>query len=235
MNLSFRLPAKRIVLILWAIALLLCILSVAFTAYEWHLGVNNTYWIYQINDLFNVDQEGNIATWYNAMLWFMATVLTFVIAHFQLQQKNRWRFHWVGLAVLFFYLTLDEAAAIHEIFTIPLRESLSLGGYLDFAWVLVGIPFALIMMGIFARFVLALPKWTKRLFILAGLIFLGGAVGIEAISANEWYLHDGPTLLYSAINAFEEFFEMSGVIILIYALLRYAADHFSELTIHFEM
>lgn len=235
MNLSLHLTAKRIALILWALAALLCILSVALKAYEWQLGVNNTYWVYQINDLFSVDQEGNIATWYNAMLWFIPAVLSLMIACFHLQQKDRWRFHWLGLALLFFYLTLDEAAAIHETFTVPLRETLSLGGYLYFAWLLVGIPFTLIVIAVFGQFVLALPGWTKLLFVLAGLIYVGGAVGIEAISANEWYLHDGPTLLYSVINAFEEFFEMSGLVILIYALLRYSADHFKEIIVRFEL
>jgi hypothetical protein len=234
MTVSFQLPAKRIALILWAIALLLSILSVALKAYEWSLGVNNTYWVYQINDLLSVDQEGNIPAWYNAMLWFIATILSTIIAQFQFQQENQWRKYWAGLSLLFLYLTLDEASAIHELFTVPLREILNTGAYLYFAWLLVGIPFALLMIAIFGLFVLALPRQTKALFILAGLIFLIGAVGIEAISANEWYLHDGPTLLYSTINAFEEFFEMTGLVILIYGLLSYIASHIQEVNLRFQ-
>lgn len=222
---QFRIVPHIVLISLIAIALVLCLLSVGLRAHEWHLGVNNTHWAYRLSNMFSVNREGNIPSWFNASLLLTACLLSTTIARYQLAQQLPWRRYWVGLAILFLYLTLDEAGEIHEIFTIPLQEALDTKGHLNFAWVLVGIPFALMMGVIFLPFVLALPRHITILFLLAGGIYVGGAVGIESISANIWYENDGPTLTFSTVGAVEEFFEMTGVSLMIYGLLIYLSEH----------
>ncbi|MFP8877143.1 MAG: hypothetical protein VCB99_09590 [Myxococcota bacterium] len=65
----------------------------------------------------------------------------------------------------------------------------------------------------------ALPSKIRFLFILAALIYVGGAVGVER--ATDWYdVHDLlDTLAYNLWTAVEETMEMAGVIVFIYALL----------------
>jgi len=58
------------------------------------------------------------------------------------------------------------------------------------------------------QFVWALPKPTRNRFILAAAIYVGGALVIEVISANQYAVDEGRSLLYSAIGTTEEFCEM---------------------------
>jgi spermidine synthase len=89
---------------------------------------------------------------------------------------------------------------------------------------IVGIPVALAIAVIYLRFVIELPAHIRRLFILAAISYIGGAVVIEAFSANMWFLNDGGSLPYMIVGSIEEFFEMMGVITLIYALLQYIRE-----------
>lgn len=222
MSISIVLPRRRIVAGLVVIAVTLAVVGIGFTAYEWSLGVNNTYWALQASELFSLNHEGNIPTWFASTLLFSAAVLGVIIAHTQAVRQEKWVWHWRAFAVLFTYLTLDEASAIHEIFTSPLREALNTGGYLHFAWLIVGVPFVVLMGILFIPFVLRLPHHTRNSMIVAAFVYLSGAVVVEAISANQYYLNDGTSLLFSAIGTVEELLEMLGVIILLNGLLAYS-------------
>jgi hypothetical protein len=153
-----------------------------------------------------------------------------MVTRIKRQRQERYVGHWLLLSLVFLYLSIDEAAALHEKLTIPFQEneSLNVHGYLYFAWVLVGIPFVLFMGLVYARFLFHLPAQTRRHFLIAGALYVGGALVIEAVSANQWYLNDGTSLTYSAIGTVEEFCEMSGVIVFIYGLLTYIGSYVEQ-------
>jgi len=69
----------------------------------------------------------------------------------------------------------------------------------------------------FIPFLRRLPRPTAGLFILAGAIYVGGAVGMEIIGEPL----DSDTLTYNLLTAVEEGMEMCGVIVFMHALLRY--------------
>ena len=234
MTYTFQIQPRRMALILTIIALALAVISWAIVAYEWSLGVNNTYWVQQASELFNVTFEGNVPTWYTVVLMLIAALLSFLIAAYTIQQRLRWRLHWVGLMLVFLYLSLDEAAAVHEIFTTPTREAFNTTGYLYFSWMFVGIPTAIIIALLFLPFVWNLPVKIRLAFFLAGLVYLLGAVGVESIGAKLWYETDGlVTPLYTAVGGVEEFLEMFGIILAIYGLLVYLDTQVDMITIHF--
>lgn len=167
----------------------------------------------------NVNRESSLPAWYSSGLLLLAAALLAVNA--ALHRQERYARHWAGLAAIFLYLSADEAAAIHEEFTDPLQTALNTSGYLSFAWVIVGAAFVLVVGLLYARFVLHLPPATRRGMIAAAVLYVGGALVIESISANQWELDGGSSLLYSAIGTLEELCEMLGVIVLIYTLLAY--------------
>lgn len=234
MTYTFKIQPRRIALVLTGISLALAVISWAIVAYEWSLGVNNTYWITEASSLLNVTFEGNIPTWYTVLLLLIAALLSLLIAAYTIQRQLRWRLHWVGLMLVFLYLSLDEAAAIHETFTTPLREAFHTTGYLFFAWMFVGIPVAIVIALLFLPFVWNMPMKIRMVFFLAGLVFLLGAVGVESIGAKLWYETDGlVTPLYTAVGGVEEFLEMFGIILAIYGLLVYLDTQVDMITIHF--
>ncbi|MBL8155414.1 MAG: hypothetical protein JNM70_14615 [Anaerolineae bacterium] len=174
-------------------------------------------------DLFSVNAEQTIPTWYATLLLFGAAVLLAMIAVAQRQDDDRsWR-HWAGLAVIFVYLSMDEGAVIHEIVADGLQNTLNLTGYLTFGWQIVAVPLLIVFGLLYARFLWRLPARTRNLFILAGLIYVGGALIVEAISANQYDRDGGITFPYLAIATIEEMGEMLGATLFIFALLDYAA------------
>jgi hypothetical protein len=227
---TLTIPARRIAITLTLIALFLCLFSIALKTYEYSLPLNHSnYFLFNLSLLFNVNREQNIPTWFSSFLLFTAALLLLVIAYAHRQKQDRYSRRWFVLGLIFFYLSIDESAYIHEMFTEPLQIALNTQGYLYFAWVLLGIAFVGIVGLAYARFVWKLPPQTRWRFILAGAIYVGGALGVEVISANEWFKADGTSLLFSAIGTVEEFMEMTGVIVFIYALLLYLADYAPDL------
>src|SRR5687768_9446566 len=79
---------RRFSYILLGIAAMLGILSYSTAAYEWSLGVDSNYWVHEAALIFGVIYEGNIPSWFSALLIFVAASLAALIAS---QEK---RFFW---------------------------------------------------------------------------------------------------------------------------------------------
>ena len=180
-------------------------------------------------DLFSVNLEDSIPTWFSTLLLFLSNVLLTFIWGVKKRKDDRWKSHWLGLAIIFLFLSIDEGAGVHES-TIDLIESfVETSGYLAFSWQILYFPLILIFGVIYFRFLRHLPTQTIWLFTIAAAIYVGGAMFVEAISANRWYLDGGISFRYLFIATIEEWLEMLGASIFIYALLdfivvgRYAA------------
>jgi hypothetical protein len=174
-------------------------------------------------DLFSVNAEETIPTWYATLLLFAASVLLFFIAAIKRRNKEAYAYHWLGLGFIFLYLSMDEGAVIHEIFSDALQARFDTSGYLTFAWIIVFVPLVIVIALLYLRFLWHLPPSIRNLFIVAGLLYVGGAVVVEAISANLYDSGGGVTFPYLAIATVEETMEMLGVVVFIFALLSYAA------------
>lgn len=230
MTLTLPVQARRILLILAGIAVFLALQSI-FSQILFDLsGSDEDSFLSIYAQLTNSNLESSIPTWYATSLLLCCSVLLAVIALAKRIHQDKYARHWLGLAVIFLYMSLDEGAMIHEELTDPLRTIFNVSNYLYFAWMIVGVPVALTIALLYSKFVLDLPPHIRRLFILAGCSYIGGAVVIEAFSANMWYLNDGASVPYMIVGTIEEFFEMMGAITLIYALLLHIGQ--IELTIH---
>ncbi len=173
-------------------------------------------------DLFSVNAEETIPTWYATLLLFTAAVLLAFIALVKIRNKEPYGRHWLGLTAIFLYLSMDEGAVIHEIFSDSLQARFDTSGYLTFAWVIAFVPLVIVIALLYLRFLLHLPSSTRNVLIIAGLLYVGGAVVVEAISANQYDVGGGVTFRYLAIATVEELMEMLGVVVFIFGLLAYA-------------
>ena len=63
------------------------------------------------------------------------------------------------------------------------------------------------------------PK-TRFLFILAGCIYVGGSLGMELVD-GAWASRYGMDFFYFVLTDLEELMEMVGLLIFIYALLKF--------------
>ena len=174
----------------------------------------------------DLDVESNIPTFFSSFLLFSAGVLMGVIAWLHKRDKIRFRWAWNILAGIFIYLAVDESTKLHELLTPPLRAMFKTSGFFTYAWVLAAIPLVIILGIIFLPFLLNLSVKTRRLFIIAAVLYVGGAVGMEIIGAGYIANFGIETIGYKLLSTLEESLEISGLIVLIYALLDYIGLQF---------
>ncbi len=209
---SVPLPAGRTSLKLAAIAGVLLLLHVvsmqlyfnddlAFTN-SWRL----RYWHVSMLDL---DKEEGFGTWFSAAILLFTGQLLLLHAAAVRKSTDRWFPWWLVLGLGFVFLSVDEVAGMHEYLNTFLDETSDISGWTDVAlggMALVGLAFL--------PFLWALRRRTAVLFVIAGCIYLGGAVGVE-----RWTGEDVDSLGYNMWTTLEEGMEMGGVIAMIYAVL----------------
>lgn len=137
--------------------------------------------------------------------------------------------YWWGLAAIFLFLSLDEALALHERIVAPTQMLLGVSADRYFVWLL---PYALVMLVIaipYARFVLWLPVRTRRRFVLAGIVFLSGAVGLEIVGGLFHESSGQESMTFVILESLEDLLEMVGIVIFIYALMCHIVARHGEL------
>jgi hypothetical protein len=192
--------------------------------------------------LFYPGEEATIITWYSSFTLLLSSVLIAIIAVVKRKRGERYSLHWLGLSIIFLFMSMDEVIQLHEALGRPAIQSLlsdSLGltptGFIYHFWVVPGAAFVLIFALAYVRFLFRLPKRTRRLFLVAGTLFVLGALGLETLHAG-WVSAFGgaenlgnagemPKIIAAVLVSIEEFLEMSGIVVFIYALLAYIGTY----------
>lgn len=176
--------------------------------------------------LFNMDGEQNVPAWYSASVLLACAGLALLVGLAGRGADARLRSHWFGLAALLTFLSVDEAVAIHEGLASPLTDSLDLerDRWRNWAWVLPYSLFAVVFALVSIPFLRALPRSTAKGLVVAGALFVTGAVGLELIGAQA-YGDFGDSTGYLALVAAEETIEMVAVVVLVFTLLCHLRDH----------
>jgi hypothetical protein len=178
---------------------------------------------------FYVDLESSAPTWYSSAALGLAGGLLALIASAKFQSTDNHRWHWTMLSGLFFALSLDEIAMIHELPIDPLREYWRAGGALYYPWVVPGAALVGLVGLFYLPFYLSLPRPTQRGFLLAALLFVGGAIGVEMISAAHADVFGEENLDYALIVTLEELLEMLGIVVFVRSLLDHIERHLGGL------
>jgi hypothetical protein len=172
---------------------------------------------------FGLNRDGNVPTLYSAFLLFAAAAFLYLVYKGAKAKGEKNAFsHWLVLCFLFIFLGLDEATQIHE-FTSGIVKKIAdrpLPGFLRHAWI---IPYLLLIGAVglhYLRFVLKLPARTRNQFIVAGLVYVGSAMGLEMLEGM-YEARGGHALLVLQLQTIEETFEMLAVILFNYALMQY--------------
>ena len=180
--------------------------------------------------LFDLNREANIPTWFSSFLLILNAFILAIVAIPTKARQGPYFAQWFVLAVLFVYRSIDEGALLHEMLEKPTRRAFHVSGYLYFAWIIPAVGFLIVLAVYIRRFLFHLPRYTRWLFLIAGGIYVAGAVGMEMIGSNIYYTHGGhKPVSYYLWATLEETFEMLGLIIFFYALLDYAARYTPEI------
>ena len=185
-------------------------------------------YIYGLIPLFDFDGEMNIPTLYSSFALIIVSILLSVIALTYKRMDSSY-LPWLGLAIIFLFLSIDETTAIHERLQKPVRETLNASGLLYFAWVIpYGIALTVFVIA-YLKFLMSLPKNIMILFVVSGATFVSGALGFEMLGGMYVEVYGGESLLYAFLYTCEEFLEMLGIVIFIYTLLTYIVSQFKFL------
>jgi len=176
--------------------------------------------------LFDLDSEGNIPALYSGLALLLCSFLLAAISFAERGQVLRC-IAWAGLAFIFLFLGIDEWRTIHERLDGPVHDALDTSGLLFFAWIIpYGIAVIILAM-LYGRFIWGLPNRTRLLFVVAGSIFILGAIGFEALGGRHTELY-GRTGAYMVYSTIEEVLEMLGVVVFAYALAFYISTELRE-------
>jgi hypothetical protein len=169
---------------------------------------------------FDLDAESNLPTWYSAIALLACAVLLGRIATLTRRAHGRFAGHWRALGAIFVVLSLDEIARLHEHLG-RLQSVWHTHGLFYFAWVIPGAIVVLCLAVVFARFVLHLPPATRWRFLGAAVVFVTGALGVEAIGGWRAETMGMNNMTHSFIATIEEVLELAGVAWFLVALLQH--------------
>ena len=187
-----------------------------------------------LRPLLDLDKEANLPSLFSALLLVLVGALLALVALVQ-RQRHAGTAHWWVLAAIAAAMGVDEAASVHELLIEPTRRVLGgqPTGVLHFAWVVPGALVVAAFLVAFWRFHLRLPQPLRGRVQLAGLLYLGGALGVELLAGRHVSLHGADNLAYAAgLVTLEEGLELAGVLVAIHALLHHLAQLTPALEVH---
>ena len=193
-----------------------------------------TYWLkidYDIHitpEYFHFDKESNFPSLYSALALGFSSCLLAILAIFEKVTETKYAKDWKLLSLIFLYLAIDEACHIHEQFN-SLQKVINAEGILRFPWIIPASLLLIVFLIKFRKFIFSLPAKTKILFILAGTVYVLGAIGVELVGA---YFADSfglESINYLIVSTVEELMEMLGIVIFINGILIHIQSKFSKL------
>lgn len=202
-----------------ALVLIIVVLTVLSVAEQYVIHILDRADLEEFLIAVDLDAEANIPTWFSSIILLMCAPLLALIAMRTKRAGGRFVGHWWILSGTFVVLSIDELAQLHEHLG-RLHSVWNTHGLLYFAWVIPA-SLAVAVMGLaYLPFLAHLPPATRRRFICAGLVYVGGALGVEAISGWRAETMGMNNMTHSLIATVEEVMEMSGVVMFLNALLR---------------
>ena len=170
---------------------------------------------------FDLDEEANVPTWFEAITLALAAALLEVAARVRRSvEDGRW-VRWRVLSTGFLFLSLDEVASIHERFRLPMAMLRNVPGFRAFSWVVPGALLVALLFAFFLPWLRTLPVRTRNGLLLAGAVYVAGAVGFEAIGGIAAITVGMDNWIYVATYTIEETMEMAGTLLLIVTLFEY--------------
>lgn len=169
-----------------------------------------------VGPTFHFDGKANVPIWFSAVLLLLCSALLALIAG-QAAVAEADRRRWRALSLVCLVLSLDEMSGAYD----RLGDLLLQLGIPAWGWVLMPIvwmpPFALA----YDRLLADLEVEDRRRLLVAAMVYLAGAVGLEILGAGYALVHGPDDLPYELVTTGERLLEMAGAILFLDALLRY--------------
>ncbi|MEP4767720.1 MAG: hypothetical protein ABJY83_07415 [Roseibium sp.] len=174
---------------------------------------------------FALDAERNLGAWYSSLLLMLSAFLLYFCGGLSRARRLRGSYNWYLLAVIFVFLSVDETVGFHETLIDPLRSAFDAKGIFHFAWVIPGMLAVFVAGLYFIPFLLRLPRRLALGMFVAGLVYVGGALGLELVGGLIASDHGMQATNYIMVAIVEESLEMIGLTIFLWVLSGHICDH----------
>lgn len=226
--LRLSLSVRRVVQILVVLILGFSLVSFGGQVVSEFVITENDY-VERIAHWLDVNAEASIPTWYAAVTLMSCSVLLAVIAISARRRGRPFPAQWALLSIGFALLSLEEIIGVHSQATKVLRSIISQsdGSSITYALILsaLGLVGIVILVAVFGRFFLHLPRRWRVLFGIGLVTYLIGVIASDAVGDYLRAAVGDTGLPYIVILTLEEALEMIGVLIFIYALLDYVRTY----------
>ena len=249
MNTTFTLQPRKVGIFLGILALVMTALAITGDLLELFFDrdySSGTAAIWPFARQFNFVEEGNLANFYQGLQLVLASVLLLIVWRGKVQRKEPNCGHWLGLGLIFLFLGADEVAQIHET---TIANTIAAIRHSDSArmatavgadglhhsepgktiWFWLYLPLLAAFGAAYLPFLRRLPRRIAVLFMVAGTIYVGGAIGVEKFV--NWFAgkYGDNTVGYVLIDNLGEFMESTGIALFVYAILCHMAHEGREI------
>lgn len=215
-------PALGVVKVLAIVILLLTVAHAVSTTLWW---MEQNRFTELLMEKFYFGGEGNFPAFFSAVLLLIASALFGVIGRCVRAVEGAKSGYWMALAGVFMFLTLDEAAQIHEkLDTDLIWGRIETSGFLAWPWVILYGGLVAVFLVVFGRFWVELPPAVTWPYAFAAAVYVGAALGFEMLEARVYTEGAGPGPLFDILVTIEEFLEMSAILYAIHTSLRYLSQ-----------
>lgn len=175
-----------------------------------------------LRELFDLELEVSIPTWYAQTQLFVAAIIAALIALHYYRASKSGQARWWGLTSgLVILLSIDEGGGIHEQLINIIKSSSEAAGITVNSWVIY-VSLVVIAVGVlFLKFFLSLPRRTQVLLVMSATIFIFGAFFLDMIGGG--YV-DNTKLHKLFFVPAEEGMELLGAALLFFTFADYAKN-----------
>ena len=218
---KFQIPLTPGVVTQFLLRVVGCLVVLSFLSHLTQLFYRDSRFAKYFLTVFSLDGEANIPTFYSSLTLLFSSLLLSVIAHAKNLDSSPYKQHWKILSFIFLFLCLDEAGQLHEKLIYPMRSLVKGTGVLHFTWIVpIGFLVAIFLLS-YAKFLFHLPVSTKKLFVAASALYIGGGIGMELPGGYLASTTGMQSVPYLIVTTIEESLEMLGIVVFIHALMSY--------------
>lgn len=220
--------------VLFLIIIFLVSASIAGSVMQYVFGLDNTF-VNVFIRFFNLALEHNVPTLISFLFLIAASGISALIWLINSKDEDAAQKvpgnSWLLLASIFLFLSFDEALQIHETFNTFSSAAVQISPLFYYSWTIPYGILALIIPFFLLKLLRSLPKKTAKLFIISGILYVGGAIIFEFLEGYSVQLYGVGNIADVILYTVEETCELCGIALYIYASAQYISRFKVKITI----
>lgn len=232
MQKELNINPSAVLKVLMSLGLMLVVAQIAIVTLRFGFGFE---YVKGFVPLFNMDGEGNVPAFLSFIQILLAALILFFIAQLERKYAEEYVWQWFVLSAGFFLMALDEGIQLHERLGGPVKaalgsETANVGIFYAVWTIPAGI--IVILLGLaFLKFLLALEAVHRFRFMLAGALYLSGAIGMELVGMYYFKSVGGDDAVFGVLVTIEESLEFFAVTFFVWSLLKYCQAHYKTVSL----